>query len=312
MDIKILYTLVAIAEHGSFLAASRSLGLSPAAVSLHIKIIEDELGFTLFDRSVRPPVLTEPGRRTLARARRVIDAWERLGDTAPADVVGVLSIGAVPTAVGTLLAPALARLRERRPNLRVSLTTAYSEELAERVSRGTVDAALMMEPGSPPLDVRFDAIMVEPFHVVVAERLPGGDDETLLRTMPYIRFRRHAWLSSLIESELARRRLRLDAAMEIDTLSGVLALVDAGLGVSIVPARQLASFRATSLRSVPFGRPPVHRTVGLLRRPDHPRTPQLDEFLTALRDAEASPASPAGEPEPLAQREQEPETGEKA
>jgi DNA-binding transcriptional LysR family regulator len=304
MDIKILYTLVAIAEHGSFLAASRTLGLSPAAVSLHIKIMEDELGFTLFDRSVRPPALTEPGRRTLARARRVIDAWERLGDSGPADVAGVLSIGAVPTAVGTLLAPALARLRERRPNLRVTLTTAYSEELVERVSRGNVDAALTMEPSSSPLDARFDPIMVEPFRVVVAQSVPGGSDEELLRTMPYIRFRRHAWITQLIESELGRRRLRLDAAMEIDTLSGVLALVDAGLGVSIVPARQLASFRTTTVRSVPFGKPPVSRTLGLLRRPDHPKMPQLDELMAALRDVEASPLSDEKQPEALAGSEQ--------
>ena len=72
MDIRVLYTIVAIAEHGSFLAASRALSLSPAAVSLHVKIIEDELGEILFDRSVRPPVLTDAGRRTLERARRVL------------------------------------------------------------------------------------------------------------------------------------------------------------------------------------------------------------------------------------------------
>ena len=310
MDIKSLYTLVAIAEHGSFLAASRALGLSPAAVSLHVKVIEDELGLSLFDRSVRPPALTEPGHRILARARSVIDAWEQLGDAAPAEIGGALSLGAIPTVVGSMLAPALARLRRQRPQLRITLTTAYSEELEDRVNRGLLDAALMMQPLSPPLDLRFEPIIVEPFHVVAPLVGEGHDDLSLLQALPYIRFRRHAWISHLIDAELSRRRVRLDAAMEIDTLSGVLALVENGLGASIVPARQLSTLRASSIRSVPFGKPVVSRAVGLLRRPDHPKAPQLDELVSALRAVDDTLAE-GGEPQPLAEREHEAENTEK-
>ncbi len=283
MDIKILYTLVAIAEHGSFLAASRALGLSPAAVSLHVKIVEEELGVALFDRSVRPPTLTEPGRRTLERARRVIDAWERLGDAGPSELGGMLAVGVVPTAVATLMAPALALLRERRPQLRLNVTTAYSEDLEDRVGRGLVDAALMMQPPSPPLDLEFETILVEPFHVVVPSSATGDADVALLEALPYIRFRRHAWITHIIEAELGRRRLKLDVIMEIDTLSGVLALVAAGLGCSIVPARQIQAYGAARVRSVAFGDPVVSRTLGLLRHRDHPKTRQLDELASALR-----------------------------
>lgn len=294
MDIRVLYTIVAIAEHGSFLAASRALSLSPAAVSLHVKIIEDELGETLFDRSVRPPVLTDAGRRTLERARRVLAEWEKLGENGAGEVAGALALAAVPTAVAGLLAPALARLRGLRPQLRVTLTTDYAEELEDRLSRGMVDAAVTIQPTAPPLALRFTPVMVEPFHVVAPAGTPGHTDAELLTALPYIRFRGHAWIAHLIEQELSRRRLRLDAAMDIDGVTGVLALVRAELGVSILPAGQIDDDHAARLRTVPFGEPPVSRPIGLLRRPDHAKTLQIEEFLAALQATVAgAPTAPA-------------------
>ncbi|MFW5680917.1 MAG: LysR family transcriptional regulator [Pseudomonadota bacterium] len=297
MDIKALKTLVTIAEHGSFLAASRALGLSPAAISLHIKTLEEELGDLLFDRSVRPPILTEKGRRTLSGARRVLEAWEQLGQQEPAEIGGLLELGAVPTAIAGLLAGALADLRRRRPGLRVRLTTAFSEELEERVTRGTLDAALMMRPSAAPLGLIFVPVLVEPFHVVAPRDEEVRSDAELLGALPYIRFRRHAWIAGLIEAELAARRIKVDPAMEIDSLSGVLALVEAGLGTSILPASQLRSTVSPGIRSVPFGSPPLTRELGVLQRPDHPRAPQLRELLTALQQtakALAVRSSPRG------------------
>ncbi len=295
MDIKALRTLISIAENGSFLAASRALGLSPAAVSLHIKTLEEELGDQLFDRAVRPPVLTEKGRRTLVRARRVLEAWEQLGEQEPAEVGGLLELGAVPTAIAGLLATALAELRHRRPQLKVRLTTAYSEELEDRVTRGTLDAALMMRPSSAPLGLSFVGVVVEPFVVAAPANVSASTDVELLSALPYIRFRRQAWISGLIEAELDKRKLRVDPAMEIDSLSGVLALVEAGLGVSILPASQLRSV-GSGVKRIPFGAPPLTRELGLLRRPDHPRAPQLQELLSALQAT--SPTSRSRQPKP--------------
>ncbi len=287
MDIRVLYTIVAIAEHGSFLAASRALNLSPAAVSLHVKIIEDELGATLFDRSVRPPVLTDAGRRTLERARRVLEVWEQLGENGPSEVAGVLAVGAVPTAVTRVLAPALAELRAGRPQLRVHLTTDDVAALEERLSRGMVDAAVTVRPTSPPPGWRFEPILREPFEVVAPADLAGATDAELLAGAPYLRFQRHGAVAHLIEQELTRRKLRLEAAMEIDTVAGIVALVAAGLGVSILPAGRAASAGGAAVRTVPFGEPELARQLGLLWRADHPKAPQILALLAALSTAAA-------------------------
>lgn len=301
MDIKVLYTLISIAEHGSFLAASRSLGLSPAAVSLHVKVIEEELKITLFDRSVRPPTLTEPGRRTLARARRVVEAWEQLGETSQPDRGGMLAIGAVTTAIGTLVVPALDHLRTQRPQLRFNVITAPSEELEERVGRGLLDAALVVQPSSSAFDLRFDPVLSETLQIVAPATASSVDEATLLQSLPYVRFRRHTWINNLVDLELGRRRLRVDTSMDMDTFSGALAVVAAGLGVSIMPGRQLAASARAALRTVPFGDPPVAFTLGLLRRSEHPKGPQLDEFMAVL-------ASVGEQPSALERGEQQAET----
>jgi DNA-binding transcriptional LysR family regulator len=304
MDIKALYTFVAIAEHGSFLAASRAVGLSPAAVSLHVKLLEEELRELLFDRSVRPPVLTERGRQTLEQARRVVSAWEQLGRQEVPEVMGVLELGAVPTVVASVVARGLAQLRAKHPKLKVRLATGYSDELEERVTRGTLDAAVMMAPPAPPLGLTFQPVVREPFLVVAPVGIEGRGDAALLQKLPYIRFRRQGSLARLIEAELERRHLRVEPAMEIDSLAGVLALVEAGLGVSILPEGQVQTSASAGVRAIPFGRPPLTRELGLLHRPEHPRAPQLRELVVALRESGVALAS-SGESQdgPVHQRE---------
>ena len=79
MDIRTLYTLIAIADHGSFAEAGNTIGLSLSAVSMQVRALEDELGITIFDRSRRPPILTDTGLALVHRARDLIGHWECRG-----------------------------------------------------------------------------------------------------------------------------------------------------------------------------------------------------------------------------------------
>ena len=78
MSIRHLRTLLAIAERGSFAAAARDIHLTKSAVSMQMKALEEELGLALFDRSKRPPVLTEAGRALLPEAKELVGGYERL------------------------------------------------------------------------------------------------------------------------------------------------------------------------------------------------------------------------------------------
>ena len=83
MSLKALRTLVTIARHGTFARAADLLSLTPSAVSLHIKTLEDELQVPLFDRSRRQVVLTEAGQLAVARAESILAAYDELADAWP-------------------------------------------------------------------------------------------------------------------------------------------------------------------------------------------------------------------------------------
>src|SRR5260370_38823359 len=77
VSIRYLRTFLAIAESGSFAAASRSVRRTQSAVTVQMKALEDELGLVLFDRARRPPVLSPGGRAFLPRAIEAFDTDRR-------------------------------------------------------------------------------------------------------------------------------------------------------------------------------------------------------------------------------------------
>ena len=79
--------------------------------------------------------------------------------------------------------------------------------------------------------------------------------------------------------------------MEVDTLEGILGLVAEGLGVSVVPRRNLARPFPPGVKVVPFGDPPVTRSLGVLQPMDNPRGHFVRQLYEALLEASQSPAA---------------------
>ncbi len=303
MDVKSLYTLIAIADQGSFGDAGRAVGLSTSGVSLQVRALEDELGMTLFDRSTRPPRLTDQGRAFVQRAREVIAAWESLSESLKRDATrGVLRVGAVHTSVSSIMPPALARLQARTPDLHIHLMTALSHELEDALKRGTLDAAILSRPASVDPALRYRTVVEEPLAVIAHESLEGESDRELLERQPYVRFNRFARVARQVEAEFARRGIVIRSRMEVDTLEGVVRLVGSLLGVSVVPVPRVGFQFPPEIRTVPFGAPPILRELGLLEPAVNARAHFCDllyEELEALasgdqeRKGENGTAAPA-------------------
>ncbi len=302
MDVKSLYTLIAIADQGSFGDAGRVVGLSTSGVSLQVRALEDELGMTLFDRSTRPPRLTDQGRAFVQRAREVIAAWENLSESLKRDATrGVLRVGAVHTSVSSIMPPALARLQARTPDLHIHLMTALSHELEDALKRGTLDAAILSRPASVDPAFRYRTVVEEPLAVIAHESLEGDSDRELLERHPYVRFNRFARVARQVEAEFSRRGIVIRSRMEVDTLEGVVRLVGSLLGVSVVPVPRVGFQFPPEIRAVPFGAPPILRELGLLEPAVNARAHFCDllyEELEALasvdrkkgKDGTAAPA----------------------
>jgi DNA-binding transcriptional LysR family regulator len=281
MDLHRLRTIVALSEHPSFSAAGASMGLSHSAVSLHVKELEAELGVALVDRARRPPVLTDRGVALVEQARRVFDLMDAIAALgAEETLVGTLSVGFAPSTMAGLAPPALAALRAAHPKLLVRIRTGLSADLAQSVRAGDLDAALTTAPELPVAGLRAREVAREPLQAIAPASAPQGDARALLTGRPFIWFSRKTWAGEQIERRLAERGIAVVAAMEVDSLEAVEALVRHGLGVSVAPLR-LGANRA-GLTVAPFGDPPLARVLSLLERPRNPRARLADALFEAL------------------------------
>lgn len=119
-----LRVLIAIADAGSFTAASRSLGRAQSAVSHAVAQVEGSLGVPLFDRTGRRPVATEAGRALLADARAVVARMEEMRARARGYAQGLeaeVSAALSPLLPAERLAHALSGFRETFPTVALSL-----------------------------------------------------------------------------------------------------------------------------------------------------------------------------------------------
>jgi molybdate transport repressor ModE-like protein len=92
-DTALLRTFVAICDSGSFTKAAREVKLTPSAVSLHVKRLEDQVGSRLIVRGARGVRLTEQGEVLLSYARRILALYKEAEQRLGRDTSGLIRIG---------------------------------------------------------------------------------------------------------------------------------------------------------------------------------------------------------------------------
>jgi DNA-binding transcriptional LysR family regulator len=288
--------VVAVAEERHFTRAASRLHLAQPSLSRQVRLLERELGVVLFNRGPGQGgvTLTAEGeallpfiRRVLADAEAVAAEARALGGLAR----GRLSIGATPSLITRVLAPALVEFHTSHPGIELQVVEAGSPQLVLQLASGEVDLALVVLPIADPL-VATVPLFEDPLVLAVAPDHPlaGRDHVGVadLDGLPLVMFRdgydlRAVTLAACREAGVVPRLVSQGGEMD-----GVLAFVAAGLGAAVVPAIAMPAGHALS--AIPFSRPGLSRTVALAHRADRPvpRTAraladQLSEQYTAGR-----------------------------
>jgi len=144
LDLESLRCFQAAALRLNFRAASRAVGLSPAAFSDRIQRLEDELGARLFIRSTRRVVLSPDGERLLPQAQKVLSeasrCWTLVGTGEPTPFE--LTIGTRWELGMSWVLPAIDGLEAQNPERRLNLAFGNGTPLLERLRRGQIDAVI--------------------------------------------------------------------------------------------------------------------------------------------------------------------------
>jgi DNA-binding transcriptional LysR family regulator len=235
MKIEAFELLNAVLRCGTLAAAAREARLTPSAVSIQMKKLEDYLGQQLFDRSgqqVKPLPLAFEVADIMRRASNQIESLRR-----PSGLVveGTLRLGVIESMQPVLLPGALQELRRRYPRLRILPRRGKSAELTNAVKAGELDAAVVAEPengGSSRL--RWHGLHRCELSLIV----PPEETDTDLGVL----FARHEWIRydrGTIAGRLAARYINAQVGqrsgdLELDAVRAIVAMVSAGLGLSIV------------------------------------------------------------------------------
>ncbi|MBK4737788.1 LysR family transcriptional regulator [Noviherbaspirillum pedocola] len=163
MNTRFLETFVTLSELRNYRATARALHATPAAISLRVKSLEDELGAELVDRESKEFRLTPQGESLLAHARTVVAAAKRLQAAARQDntIRGRLRLGVIETVVHSWLSPYIKRMSKEYPELEIDLTVDRSTVLQKRLQANELDLIVRVE-GSDNPDIVSTALAVYP------------------------------------------------------------------------------------------------------------------------------------------------------
>jgi DNA-binding transcriptional LysR family regulator len=228
------------------------------------------------------------GRDFIPKVRRLLDEFETsvLGmRDLGARSRGQISIASVPTAVFYFLPRAISRFSSAFPRIRIRVLDLGANEGLEAVARGEADFGINFIGASHP-EIEFTPLAEDPF--VVACR---SDHALALRQQVtwkelaahrVITVGRTSGNRALIDNALAQHGLQLNWSYEVTHLSGSLGLVEAGLGVSVLPKLATPAADHPIIRSIPLVQPEIVRTIGIVRRRRAMLSPGATQFLEML------------------------------
>ncbi|KRG43260.1 LysR family transcriptional regulator [Stenotrophomonas panacihumi] len=279
-----LRSFVEIHEQGGFTLAADRLGLTQAAVSQHMRQLEQRLGPLLLRRG-RQQQLTPAGQALLAYARELQQADKRL-EARLADggiTQGEISV-ITPGSVGLMLYPRLLALQEAAPGLVIRHRFAPDPEVLEAVLQSRYELGITtVRPDDPRVAAR--PFASEPLELVVPSGARAGEWEDLRR----LGFIDHPD-GQAMAARLLSRRFPADyspRALPVHGFTNQVALilepVSRGLGFTVLPRYARQAFARQDRIAVVEGEPPVVDTLWLIHRAEWPLSARATHAVEALR-----------------------------
>lgn len=277
LDIDALRALRAIKLHGGVTRAAEAIGLTQSAVSHKLKRLETSLGCELLDR--RPGgggIFTADGKDLLDYAEKILNLHdEALSSLAKSALEGRIMLGLTEDTTCSDLVRILGRFRRLHPNVTVKTKVRMSLALRAMLERGALDVAIVQVFSHEvrPTDV---VLFRENLQWVKSRSLSLGATGPI----PFLSFDddcfyRHWALDIGQDGETD-----LETVFECTSAAGIVAAVEAGLGVALLSERHLRQDM-----EIVDGRLPAPPSLAyVVRRAKKARNPALESLIAGIRD----------------------------
>ena len=286
MDPRRVLTFRAVAHERSFSGAARELALSQPSVSNQVAALEREIGARLLERAPGGLRLTREGEILLEHADAIAERFQLAEDQLSAAAQGErarLRIGAFPTALGVLVPAAIARVRLRHPDTKVTVDEGGADDLASRVRSGELHLAVSFqdsaEPRHEPPGLERRDLFREQFRVGLARDHPvAGRARVRLADLAS-----DDWTAASPDGLIVRACRAAGFEPNLVSITrdqlAIRGLISRGLAVTLVPELLAEPFGDLALRPI-AGSAPARDVYALI--PPGGRHPLLAATLDAL------------------------------
>jgi len=261
-----LGTFVLVVESGSMSEAARRLEITPAAVAHQLRLLERELGTRLLTRAGRTVAPTEEGHRLVDRASAILRDLRNIKAAINDDAAtGELRLGAINTALHSLMPEVLAGFVKVYPEARVEIRSALTSVLYDAVLRGELDAAICLHPPfAIPKTLSWEQLCEEPLVVMAPAKWGHREAHALLREEPFIRYNRMLGGGKQADAYLRKAGIVPRERFELSSLPAIAMLIDRGLGVSLAPDASVPWWRGLRVARLALADQPYRRRFGII------------------------------------------------
>lgn len=288
MELQQLRYLVAVARTGSFSRAASECRVAQPSLSQQVQKLEDELGEPLFQRSSKGAVLTAAGEGLLVRAERILreideacsearDAGKRLR--------GRVQIGAIPTIAPYLLPQVLADFSKEHPDVELILHEDTTAQLVQKLASMELDLAIASLPLESS-EVEARPLFTEELLLTLPRNHPLAKSKSItlrdLESERFILMKEGHCLGAQALNICRQGKLEPNVVLRSAQIDTIHALVNAGLGISLIPA--MAASRKGDIVYRSLSKPTPTRVVAVCFR----KGAYLSRAALALMDAFAA------------------------
>ncbi|WNC88435.1 LysR substrate-binding domain-containing protein [Paraburkholderia sp. FT54] len=283
-----LRVFIEVARLQSFSRAGDEIGLTQSAVSRCVRELEGEIGLKLIDRTTREVQLTDVGGNLVSSVSRLLtdldDALREIREIGE-QRRGRVVVAASPTVACRLMPRVVASCVQQFPYIDLGLRDDVQSDVVRKVKSGEVDFGVIIGPFSAD-DLLSESLMTDSFCVVSRDDHPLAAKErvawTDLEGQQLVMLDYASGSRPIIDAAMQEYGVSATVVQELGHSATVFGLVEAGVGVSVLPWLALPLPAGASLVARPLV-PRAERTVELVRRRDRSLSPAAEAVWGLIR-----------------------------
>ena len=291
MDYDQLASFLEVAKVGSFSRAAEKIYRTQPAISAQVRLLEQECGEKLFDRSGKKVLLTPAGEilrryaeKILGMQKEALQAIAELNQTPR----GKLYIGANEATCLYVLPRTFARFKQLYPLVQISIYRNFSHKIMQKVQEGVVDLGIVTLP-QPSNNMEVIPVFRDEVQVVMPKNHPLAKNRSVsveeLAHFPII-LPKTGHTRVVIDRLLRSHRDRLQISMELASVETQKKFVGAGLGISLLSRSYAqAEVAAGLLKLIPLAGEKIYRELGLIYRRDRYLSLPAKVFIDVVRES---------------------------